>query len=136
MAYYNVKTQLLGTDDWYDLNQLSNNDLYIDGVIFCSDTFFDTNSPEYSAASDSLSEISDVEFDRTIAYGYDLANMVLGIVRSGSTSRSDITDALEVETFKGLHSTIFFDGDNSNHYIHILQFKGGRIIDLGEVNSN
>jgi len=134
LAYYNVKTQLLGTDDWYDLNQLSNNNLYVDGVIFCSDTFFDTNSPGYIAASDSLSGISDVEFDRTISYGYDLTNAILSIIKSGATSRSDIADALEVESFKGLHSTIFFDGDNSNHYIHILQFKGGRIIDLGEVN--
>lgn len=136
LAYYNVKTQLLGTDDWYDLNQLSNNDLYIDGVIFCSDTFFDTNSPEYLAISDSLMEISDMEFDRTISYGYDLANVLLSIIKSGSSSRSDITNALKTGTFKSMHSTIFFDGDNSNHYIHILQFKRGRIIDLGEVNNN
>ncbi len=136
LAYYNVKTQLLGTDDWYDLNQLSNNDLYIDGVIFCSDAFFDTNSPEYLAISDSLSEISDMEFDRTISYGYDLANVLLGIIKSGNSSRSDITNVLKAGTFKSMHSTIFFDGDNSNHYLHILQFKRERIIDLGEVNSN
>ncbi len=136
LAYYNVKTQLLGTDDWYDLNQLSNNDLYIDGVIFCSDTFFDTDSPEYLAVNDSLSEISDMEFDRTISYGYDLANVLLGIIKSGSSSRSEITTALKAGTFKCMHSSVFFDGDNSNHYIHVLQFKRGRIIDLGEVNAN
>ncbi len=135
LAYYNVKTQLIGTDDWYDLNQLSNNDSYIDGVIFCSDTFFDTNSPAYRAASDSLSQISDVDFDRTISYGYDLTNMLLGVIKATS-GRSDIANALNSETYRGLHSTISFSGNNSNHYIHILQFKRGNIIDLGEVNSN
>lgn len=135
LAYYNVKTQLLGTDDWYDLNQLSNNDLYVDGVIFCSDTYFDTNSPAYKAASDSLSQISDMEFDRTISYGYDLTNMLLDAIKSGS-NRSDIGNALRSKTFRGLHSTISFFDDNSNHCIHILQFKKGNIIDLGEVSSN
>jgi ABC-type branched-subunit amino acid transport system substrate-binding protein len=133
LAYYNVKTQLLGTDDWYDLNQLSNNDLYIDGVIFCSDTYFDTNSPAYRAASDSLSQISDVEFDRTISYGYDLTNMLLNAMKTGS-DRSNIVNALKSETYSGLHSAISFTSDNSNHYIHILQFKKGSVIDLGEVN--
>jgi len=133
LAYFNVKTQLIGTDDWYDLNQLSNNDLYVDGVIFCSDTYFDTNSPAYKAASDSLSQISDMEFDRTISYGYDLTNMLLDAMKYGS-SRSDIVNSLKSETFQGLHSTISFSADNSNHHIHILQFKKGNIIDLGEVN--
>ncbi len=135
LAYYNVKTQIIGTDDWYDLNQLSNNDLYIDGVIFCSDTYFDTNSPAYKAANDSLSQISDMEFDRTISYGYDLANMLLNSIKT-SSSRSDIVDALKAFSYHGLHSTISFSGDNSNHFIHILQFKKGNIIDLGEVTSN
>lgn len=134
LAYHNVKAQLIGTDDWYDLNQLSNNDLYIDGIIFCSDTFFDTNSPVYKAASDSLSQISDLEFDRTISYGYDLTNMLLNLIKANG-NRSDIANGLKSETFQGLHSTISFSGDNSNHYIHILQFKKGNIIDLGEIDS-
>lgn len=135
LAYYNVKTQLIGTDDWYDLNQLSNNDLYIDGVIFCSDTYFDTNSPAFRAASDSLSQISDLEFDRTISYGYDLTNMLLNAIKMGS-NRSDIVNGLRSQSYHGLHSTISFSSDNSNHYIRILQFKKGSVIDLGEINSN
>lgn len=136
LAYYNVKAQFLGTDDWYDLNQLSSNELYVDGVIFCSDTFFDTSSPAYTAASDSLSQISDVDFDRTISYGYDLTNMLLSVIRSGNSGRSDITNALRSGTFKGIHSTISFGHDNSNRCIHILQFKNGNIHDLGEMNTN
>ncbi len=135
LAYYNVKAQLLGTDDWYDLNQLSGNDAYIDGVIFCSDTYFNTNSPAYIAATDSLSEISDMEFDRTVAYGYDLANALLTTISSGNITRASIQTALKSQTYSGLHSTISFDGDNSNHYLHILQFKDGKISDLGEVDS-
>ena len=133
LAYHNVRSQLIGTDDWYDLNQLSNNDLYVDGVIFCSDTYFNTNSPPYKAAGDSLSQISDMEFDRTISYGYDLTNMLLGIIQPGS-ARSDIAEALKSATYHGLHSTISFSNDNSNHYIHILQFMKGQIINLGEIN--
>jgi ABC-type branched-subunit amino acid transport system substrate-binding protein len=136
LAYQNVKTQLLGTDDWYDLNQLSNNDMYIDGVIFCSDTYFDTNSPEYVSVSDSLSEISDMELDRTISYGYDFTTVLLGIIRSGNADRLAIASALKAGLFKTLHSNVFFDDDNSNHYLHILQFKGGKIINLGDVNTN
>ncbi len=135
LAYYNVKAQFLGTDDWYDLNQLSTNDLYVDGVIFCSDTFFDTSSPAYVVVSDSLSQILDVDFDRTVSYGYDLTNALLSVIRSGSTGRSDIENALKSETFKGIHSTISFGSDNSNRYIHILQFKKGGIHDLGEMNT-
>lgn len=76
LAYYNVRTQLLGTDDWYDMNQLTNNADYVDGAIFCSDTYLDTYSPQFRSISDTLSEISDKEFDRTVAYGYDITKML------------------------------------------------------------
>lgn len=135
LAYYNVKTQLLGTDDWYDLNELSTNDLYVDGVIFCSDTYFQTNLPSYIAATDSLSQISDQEFDRVVSYGYDLANALLSQITAGSTSRPAIEAGLKTETYTGLHSSISFQDKNSNHYLHILQFKNGNIVNLGEVNA-
>ncbi|HEY9166451.1 MAG TPA: penicillin-binding protein activator [Candidatus Kryptonia bacterium] len=136
LAYYNVKTQILGTDDWYDVNQLSNNDLYVDGIIFCSDTYFNTVSPAFTAASDSLSQISDMELDRTVAYGFDTASLILSAIKSGGTNRSDIYNALRAEAYPGLHSMISFAKDNSNHYLYILQFKKGNIVDLGEVNPN
>lgn len=135
LAYYNVKTQLLGTDDWYDLNQLSNNDLYVDGVIFCSDTYFQTNLPAYVAATDSLSQISDAEFDRVVSYGYDIANALLSEISAGNTTRAAMESGLRSETYAGVHSTISFTNDNSNHYLHILQFKNGNIVNLGEVDT-
>ncbi len=135
LAYYNIKSQILGADDWYDLNQLSNNELYVDGVIFCSDTYFQTNLPAYIAATDSLSKISDQEFDRVVSYGYDLANALLGEISSGVSSRAAMEGALKSETYTGLHSTLSFESDNSNHYLHILQFKNGGIVDLGQVDA-
>ncbi len=134
LAYYNVKTQLLGTDDWYDLNELSSNDPYIEGVIFCSDSYFNKASPAYSAVSDSLSQISDADLDRVVGYGYDVMNLLLSAINSGDTTRGSITGALKETTFDGLHSTISFRRNNSNHYIHILQFKNDGIVDLGEMD--
>ncbi len=135
LAYYNVKAQLLGTDDWYDLNALLGNDLYVDGVIFCSDTYFNINQPAYIAATDSLSQISDVDFNRTVSYGYDLTNALLNAIKSGSTTRASLENALRSQTYQGLHSAMSFENDNSNHYLHILQFKDGNVIDLGQVNA-
>ncbi len=135
LAYYNIKTQILGADDWFDLNQLSNNELYVNGVIFCSDTYFQTNSPPYIAATDSLSKISDQEFDRVVSYGYDLANAVLNVITAGVRSRAGMENALKGETYTGLHSMISFQPHNSNHYLHILQFKNGGIVNLGQVNA-
>ncbi len=60
--------------------------------------------------------------------------MLLNLIKANG-NRSDIANGLKSETFQGLHSTISFSGDNSNHYIHILQFKKGNIIDLGEIDS-
>ncbi len=134
LAYYNVKTQLLGTDDWYDLNQLSSNDSYIDGVVFCSDTYFNTASSAYTAVSDSLSQISDADLDRTVGYGYDAMSLLLDTISSGDTVRASITSALKVITYNGIHSAISFQPNNSNHYIHILQFKKDAIVDLGEMD--
>jgi ABC-type branched-subunit amino acid transport system substrate-binding protein len=135
LAYYNVRTQILGTDDWYDLNQLSNNALYVDGIIFCSDTYFNPNLPAFAAVTDSLAQISDVDFNRPVSYGYDLTNALLKAVKSGDTTRASLEDALKSQTYDGLHSTISFEDNNSNHYLHILQFKNGNVIDLGEVNA-
>ncbi len=134
LAYYNIKTQLIGTDDWYDLNQLSTNDAYIDGVIFCSDTYLNTSDGGYAAVTDSLSQISDAELDRTIAYGYDVTNAILNLIRTGNLTRSSIQSSLKGEVYQGLHSTISFGDDNSNRFLHILQFTKGAVVDLGEVN--
>lgn len=135
LAYYNVKTQILGADDWFDLNQLSSNELYVNGVIFCSDTYFQANSTPYIAATDSLSNMSDQEFDRVVSYGYDLTNALLNEIVAGITSRSGMENALKGETYTGLHSMISFQPNNSNHYLHILQFMNGGIVNLGQVNA-
>jgi ABC-type branched-subunit amino acid transport system substrate-binding protein len=136
LAYYNVRTQLLGTDDWYDMNQLTSNADYIDGVIFCSDTYLDTFSSQFRSISSTLSEISDKEFDRTVAYGYDVTNMLLQLIRSGNLTREELKEALQNYTYHGIHSIIGFSGENTNKYMNILQFTKGTIIKLAEVKSN
>ncbi|MGC8594506.1 MAG: ABC transporter substrate-binding protein [Candidatus Kryptoniota bacterium] len=136
LAYYNVKTQLLGTDDWYDMNHLTNNVDYVDGVIFCSDTYLDASSPQFRSISDTLSQISDKEFDRTVAYGYDVTNMLLQLIRSGNLTREELKASLQNCTYRGIHSIIGFSGGNTNKYMNILQFRKGTVIKLAEVKSN
>ena len=67
-------------------------------------------------------------------FGYDAMSLVLTQILNGGTTRERLTDLLgKVSDFPGYHSKISLTENRVNSYLHILQYKKGKISKIDEV---
>jgi ABC-type branched-subunit amino acid transport system substrate-binding protein len=128
LAFYNIKTQLLGGDNWYDLTELKLHQIYINGVLFVSESYMDPENSEIRAFNEAFKATYKSLPSREAAYGYDLMNMLASIIESGYYTSEEIQGELRKGiTWNGLHNKIVFTKDSRvNSSVHILQFLNGQ----------
>ncbi|MBI3189468.1 MAG: ABC transporter substrate-binding protein [Ignavibacteriales bacterium] len=130
MTYYNIKTQLLGSAEWYDEAQLESQRRYLNGVIFCSDYFIDDSDESVIAFQNQLKRRA----TKYSLFGYDVMKMLLSCFEGGATSRQQVRDCLNgVQQWEGLHSMISLKPNRVNRVMQILQFKDGEVKRVREI---
>ncbi|MBL7958834.1 penicillin-binding protein activator [bacterium] len=129
LAFYNIKTQLLGGDNWYDQTELRLHLNYINGVMFVSESFLDPINPEVKAFNEAFRKTYGVLPSREAAYGFDLMNMLSSLVHSGYYTSEEIQVELNKGLiWRGIHNRIIFTNESRvNSSVHILQFSNGQI---------
>jgi ABC-type branched-subunit amino acid transport system substrate-binding protein len=137
VRYFNFQTQLLGTGNWNDINELDQNRLYANGVVFATDVFWEEIDQQYRnfvrSYRASLSRSPTVN----AMFGYDAMKLVLRLIRNGATRREDIISALgTVRSFQGVHSKICFSESRVNSCLTLLQFKNRSLKKVGEIDVN
>ncbi|HZY10414.1 MAG TPA: ABC transporter substrate-binding protein, partial [Bacteroidota bacterium] len=134
MAYYNIKTQLLGNGEWYDLNQLDANRRYINGVIFPSDSYLDKEDSSYMKFEQSYFRAKGKKPTLNVLFGYDTMNLILTQIANGMTTREKLVNALRrIQKYPGLHSRFTFDDDGVNSEVNIIQYFNGKIQKSAEI---
>jgi ABC-type branched-subunit amino acid transport system substrate-binding protein len=134
LAYYNFKTQILGTGDWYNLVELDANRRYTSGVIFESDTYVDATDSAYLKFFDGFYQKTNTHPTKNTLFGYDTAKLLLSVISSGVSSRESIATSLHgVRDFRGLHSLISFNERRVNSALNILRYKGGEVKKLADI---
>lgn len=137
LRYFNFRTQLLGTGEWYDITQLDENRQYADGVIFSNDTYVDESEPAYESFSRSYMSMFARRPTLNSLYGYDAMSLVLSLVRDGFASRQSLAEALaRLESYSGIRADVRLDGNRVNSYLSILQFKGRSIRKIGSIDTH
>lgn len=122
LAYFNFKTQVLGSPEWNDLAELESHGRYINGVIFPSESYFESDS-----TVDNFQK-RQKQWTKYTLYGYDCMNLVLGKIVGGAVTRGNLASALSAtEKFHGKAMTISFISSRVNSSVHILQYKDGGI---------
>ena len=128
LVYYNIKCQILGSGEWNNLPELIANKRYCNNVIFESDNYVDQSDSTYSRFESQYVGRFNKRPGRNTLYGYDTAEMLLGTLPGGATTRGGLKMALDQEReFPGLHSKITFPGTRVNSWVWILQFSGDQI---------
>ncbi len=134
LAYYNFKTQILGTGDWYNPVELDANRRYTSGVIFESDTYVDATDSAYLKFFDGFYQKTNARPTKNTLFGYDTAKLLLSVISSGALGRESIAASLHgVRDFRGLHSLISFNERRVNSALNILRYKGGEVKKLADV---
>ena len=133
LTYYNIRTTLLGTGEWNDPTELDFNKRYADGVIFSSDRWIE-NSYAYSQFTAQFTQATQRQPTDNVLFGYDAMSLVLAQIQNGGTTRERLTELLgKVSDFPGYHSRISFTESRVNSFLHILQYKKGKISKIDEI---
>ncbi|MBL7996848.1 penicillin-binding protein activator [bacterium] len=129
LAFYNIKTQLLGGDNWYDQTELRLHQNYINGVMFVSESFMDPANPEVKHFNETFMKTNGILPSREASYGFDLMNMLSSFVQAGYYTSEEIQVELNKGlAWNGIHNKIIFTNDSRvNSSVHILQFSNGQI---------
>lgn len=133
-AFYNIRAQLLGSGEWYDISALEENSRYVDNVYFASDSFWDTDDSTFIKFFDSFTETMQNRPTRNTLMGYDTMQLLSMLVRNGAINRDAIAEALSSGIFyRGIHSPIVMGKNRVNAAKNILQYVNGRIIKIDEI---
>ena len=135
LRYFNFQTQLLGTSNWYDINELEQNRQYANGVIFTTDSYWSEIDQHYRQFAKQFQSKFAKEPSLNAMIGYDAMKLLLRTVRQGATRREDVVSALgNAQPFQGVHSKISFDQGRVNSCLTVLQFKNRSIKKVGEID--
>ncbi len=135
LAFFNFKTQLLGSNEWYDAGQLAEHKRYVNGVMFVSDTYVSAEDPQYAAFDSAYVASTTKHPTKYSLYGYDTMKLLLARIQSGATGRKELAKQLGiVARYPGVHSKITLATKRVNSEVHILQFYNGRVSEIGEVS--
>jgi len=136
VVYFNFQTQLLGSGEWNNLAELDANRRYCTGILFESETDVDTLSNRYRAWYSGFMNRFKKRPSRNTLYGFDTAELVLGTLRKGATTREGLSRALaDVKDFQGIHSKIGFSPGRVNAWLPIYQFDGRNVIRVDEIQA-
>jgi len=135
LNYFNIKTQILGNNEWYDPDQLDAQKQYVNGVLFASDTFIDESDPLYADFLRSYRSTGGKQPTKYTVIGYDIVKLILAHVAGGKRSREELREALSaLRDFKGLHSSVTLTNGRVNSTMHLLQYSKGDVRNLGEIS--
>lgn len=130
LSYYNVNAQILGGEKWYNEEFFKDRDLmrYIEGTIFASSYFIDTDNPNYRKFRDQFRISVGVTPERWELIGFDALSLLFGVVAEGAYDRKSLQQILGGNVnFKGIRGEIQFTNDNRvNNYVYLLQIQNSK----------
>jgi len=134
LVYYNLATQLLGSGEWNDLDELHDHQRYCTGVIFELDSYPEVTSTAYREFSAGFAARFKKNPTKSTLYGYDTAQLVLQLIKGGATSRTALMKSLgAIREYRGLHSRIGFSAARVNQWLPIVKFSGDTIERIDEM---
>lgn len=122
----NVNVNLYGNQDWLNAKGFESSSNLSNKLIFTSDYFIDFNDPGYQDFNKKFREVTGIEADRNVLYGYDAAKYLLTAF-DGENLQGDalIKKLYSGQVFQGFHNNISFDSERMNQFLNILRYKDG-----------
>ncbi len=124
---HNLNVPIYGNQDWFLAKGYETSPELSDKLTFTSDFYIDFNNNEYKKFSENFLNITNIDANRNVLYGYDMAEYLLDIVHNFNSSRDIIKKELESgKIFRGFHNNIFFDQNRVNKFLNIVRYRDGK----------
>ncbi len=135
LAFYGIRTKLLGSGEWNNAQELNANRRYCRGVVFESDYHVDTKSAAFAGFSGRLVRQHNKVPSKYAVLGYDTAKLLLSLMQQGAATREQMKDALvRVSDAEGLHAKFNFRRARVNSWLHIFEFTNDGINRIGQIS--
>ncbi|MBI5019839.1 MAG: penicillin-binding protein activator [Ignavibacteriales bacterium] len=133
--YFNIKTQLFGSNEWYAPGNLEANKRYLNGIIFITDSYFDENDSRYKSVENIFIHEMKKRPSRYSIIGYDACRLILNKISDGNITREAVVHSLQSgKQFQGIHRRISFTENRINDEMYIMQFINGEIEKLEDIS--
>jgi ABC-type branched-subunit amino acid transport system substrate-binding protein len=130
IAFFNIKTTILGSSEWNNVPELDLNRRYADGVIFGSDRWVESNERTNRFAMRYVQKFGR-QFTDNVLYGYDVTSLFIRMFNDGALTREQLREGFSrVVRFTGIRSSITLNYRRINSDLNILQYKYGTITKL------
>jgi len=125
-AQFNLNAPIYGNQDWFLAKGYESYPALSNKLTFTSDYFIDYSDSSLEIFSRKFLRQTNINVDRNVLYGYDVANYLLPLVDE-SLSRSDLEkNILSGGIYKGFHNDIFFNKDRLNCIMNIVRYRNGK----------
>ena len=137
IKYFNIETQILGSNEWYDMQQLESNKQYLNRMSFISDTYLDKNDPRYLDFVKLFSTQMNKSPTKYTLCGYNIMKLLLDQIDRGAITRVKLTGALgSTKSYPGIGSRISFSRNRVNGELQVLQFINNEVRRVTEISVN
>ncbi len=135
LAYFNLRTQMLGSAEWNNPDQLDANRRYVNGLLFASDVYLDHDDSTTARFEKEYLDAARRDATRYAVIGYDTMKLILDRIRGGAVTRDGLERALErLKDYQTLHSRITLTHGRVNSELHILKYLKGEITRVADVS--
>ncbi|MEJ2634414.1 MAG: penicillin-binding protein activator [Calditrichia bacterium] len=130
-AFHNIECTLLGNEGWNDPDQLMQQRVYLNGLIYETAGFYDPGSWNYKEFESRFRKQMHVTPDMYHLLGYDIGKWMISHYQPGM-SRQAFRDSLESgQTYQGILENISFDSKpRVNARLNIIKFYMGQLMKL------
>ena len=132
-AYWNIQTQLLGNEDWYDPQLLKKNKNYLNGLVFISDGYFDPENWDYKKFRNLFRTTYKRTPEKMEIIGFDSFRFILSTIEK-NTDNADRENFLrylqDAPTYRGIYRSFKIGKKRFNSEARILKYSFGQILPL------
>ncbi len=137
LSYFNVRAQILGNEEWYDLPQLDIHKQYVNGALFTSDFYADPADTAYARFEQGFYSSTGRRPSKYTLIGYDTMTMLLDRIADGAATRERLKASLDgLDRYPAIHTRVTLKGGRVNSNVHILKYSDGTVKNIVQLHVN
>lgn len=132
-AYSNIRAQILGNSDWYELDRLRKNKSYVNGLIFISDKFLNKDNWDYRKFVNKFRTAFHRSPERYELLGFDNFNFILQAIDQSNEKpeRDNFLRLIKnVPQYEGIYRRFNVGDKRYNNATQVLKYMYGQLIPL------
>jgi len=135
-AKFNFDAKVFGGVPWNDVDILEDHSRfidrrYLDGLVFLSDFYVDPSNFQYNEFMNDYRLAMRRSPEKLDIFGYDGASIILSIIGQERPDRNKVLGQLaRIQNFPAIQGMVTFGPDRVNRSIHLMQFRGGRVVPI------